>query len=321
LLQQGKLAATDSLVDTILQKFQGAYGVKLVAAMAMYQRGRTDSLTRLFEAELTSRDAATQGFANDGLAALGQAQGRLASAMRLRFARRSIDSARGIPLNPLQPALDSSFIDVWYLERPAAAVARLDKALAAHPLRSLPLNRRPYFRLANAYAFAGKPDKARALLAQYDSDQRDTTRRRIQTNERKDAESGVLLAEGKHQEAIAAFRASRMLPDGPADECDACEDGNLGHLFDKAGMPDSAIVHYEQFMASRFPYRWFVDAGFLGRVRKRLGELYEQKGDRAKAAKYYRDFVEQWKNADAELQPQVAEIRRRLSRLADIERK
>ena len=33
--------------------------------------------------------------------------------------------------------------------------------------------------------------------------------------------------------------------------------------------------------------------------------------NRANAMKYYQQFIELWKNADAELQPQVAEVKRR----------
>jgi hypothetical protein len=32
-------------------------------------------------------------------------------------------------------------------------------------------------------------------------------------------------------------------------------------------------------------------------------------------------FVDLWKNADPELQPQVAEVRKRLARLGDLEKK
>jgi hypothetical protein len=49
---------------------------------------------------------------------------------------------------------------------------------------------------------------------------------------------------------------------------------------------------------------------------KRLGELYEAKGDRKKATEYYSKFVEVWKDADPELQPGVKEIRGRMARLA-----
>ena len=56
-------------------------------------------------------------------------------------------------------------------------------------------------------------------------------------------------------------------------------------------------------------------------LHKQLGELYEAKGDAANAAPEYREFLRSWEHADAELQPKVAEVRRRLSRMADVEKK
>jgi len=47
----------------------------------------------------------------------------------------------------------------------------------------------------------------------------------------------------------------------------------------------------------------------------RLGELYENAGDAKRATEYYGRFVDLWKNADAELQPRVAEARKRIDHL------
>jgi tetratricopeptide (TPR) repeat protein len=53
---------------------------------------------------------------------------------------------------------------------------------------------------------------------------------------------------------------------------------------------------------------------------KRLGELYEAKGDKDNAIKQYTRFVELWKNADPELQPQVRAVQERLRKLTPVER-
>jgi DNA-binding SARP family transcriptional activator len=53
----------------------------------------------------------------------------------------------------------------------------------------------------------------------------------------------------------------------------------------------------------------------LAPAHKRLGELYEAKGDTKRAAAHYASFVELWKNADPDLQPKVTEVRARLERL------
>ena len=60
-------------------------------------------------------------------------------------------------------------------------------------------------------------------------------------------------------------------------------------------------------------------AYLLARSHKRVGELHDDRGDPDKAAGHYAAFVDLWKNADPELQPQVAAARRRLARLREIE--
>ena len=62
--------------------------------------------------------------------------------------------------------------------------------------------------------------------------------------------------------------------------------------------------------------RLWVDGWTLAPSLKRLGELYEAKGNRKKAADYYGRLVDLWKDADPELQPGVREVRARLGRLA-----
>ena len=53
----------------------------------------------------------------------------------------------------------------------------------------------------------------------------------------------------------------------------------------------------------------------IPRAYRRLGELYEAKGDTKRAIQRYSDFVELWKNADPALQPLVKDVRERMARL------
>ena len=62
--------------------------------------------------------------------------------------------------------------------------------------------------------------------------------------------------------------------------------------------------------------RLYVEGLTLAPALKRLGELYEARGDRKRAAEYYEKFVDLWKNADPELQPGVTEARRWLAALS-----
>jgi hypothetical protein len=49
-------------------------------------------------------------------------------------------------------------------------------------------------------------------------------------------------------------------------------------------------------------------------IRERLGQIYDALGKPDQAAPQHRAFIALWKNADAELQPRVAEARRRLAK-------
>jgi tetratricopeptide (TPR) repeat protein len=82
------------------------------------------------------------------------------------------------------------------------------------------------------------------------------------------------------------------------------------------GQPDSAIVYYRRAISVPAVARLWTEGSTLAPSLRRLGELYEGKGDRAKATQYYNRFVELWRDADPELQPAVREVRQRLARLA-----
>jgi len=68
-------------------------------------------------------------------------------------------------------------------------------------------------------------------------------------------------------------------------------------------------------MAARLQHPHIVPVQYLPAAHKRIGELYEARGDREKALTHYLKFVDLWKNADPELQLRVAEVRARITRL------
>ena len=86
-------------------------------------------------------------------------------------------------------------------------------------------------------------------------------------------------------------------------------------------MADSAIYYWERYLTIPYYGRQNMDAIQRPLILKRLGELYESKGNTTKASENYREFLKLWENADPRLQPKVAEVRRRLSRMADAERR
>lgn len=321
LFRQGKIAEAESISTLIATRFATRPGAGLEPVLFLYHRGQLDSLIRLWQRYRTDRSLQVRAGALNNLAAMEQLRGRVASSLRTRLEARAADSARGIPVAPLGPVLDSARYDVWYREQPHRAVGRIDAALVRTPLRSLPANRRPYFAVATAYAVGGRADKARAILAQYDADIRDTTLRRSQQPAVHGTLAEIALAERRPLDAVTEFRASNIRPDGSDDACEVCDAADFSRAFDQADLPDSARVYMEQFIASFTPGRWNADAIYLPGILKRLGELYEARGEREKAYASYARFVDLWKNAEPELQPRVAEVRRRMARLSDVERR
>ena len=126
-----------------------------------------------------------------------------------------------------------------------------------------------------------------------------------------DAARGVIaLASGNSTEAIRYFRKAdaatsrdRPIPD------------RFAHAFDVGGQQDSAIVYYERFVSERNAQFRYVNIIELAHSYRRLGELYEERGDVAKAIQRYGDFVELWKRADPALQPAVQSARERIAKL------
>lgn len=131
----------------------------------------------------------------------------------------------------------------------------------------------------------------------------------------------IALAEHRYADAQREYR------DGDAGLCVTCVLPRLASAYDLGGNPDSAIAIFARYVETPDPFRLRdprgagVDADFLAGTYKRMGELWEAKGDKQKALGYYLKFVDLWKGADAELQPRVAEVRRRIARLKDTEGK
>src|SRR5471032_3039675 len=128
--------------------------------------------------------------------------------------------------------------------------------------------------------------------------------------------SMIALAEKRYPEAATEARAADV------GSCTTCLDPIIGMAFDGAGQSDSAIAVYTHYTsATSMISKMNNDQYFLALSYRRLGELWENKGDKAKAAEYYTKFVDLWKNADPELQPKVADAKARLAKLTGLEGK
>ena len=208
-----------------------------------------------------------------------------------------------------------SLYDVTSADQPQRAVKRIDAALAAAPFASIPVADRSYLDVATVFARAGKVDRAKAVLVQRTSELRDTARLRAEAPRVHRVLGEIAIAEGRPRDAVREFWAGDSLPDGPIDGCASCTYINIARAYDKANVADSATTYFDKYFDTPGDSRLLVDYHVRAPAARRAGELYEAKGDRAKAVRYYRMFVDLWKNADAELQPQVNDVKKRLARL------
>ena len=165
------------------------------------------------------------------------------------------------------------------------------------------------------YTMAARPDKARAFFEKWTS-ALDTAQRRRRTVPIRMSQARIAAAEKKYDLAIREFLAADTTYDGYPTACASCTLPELGYAYDLAGRHDQAIVTFERYLSTPATSRWNnTDPIYLAGMYKRLGELYEEKNDLAKAASYYSRFIDLWKDADPELQPRVVDAKARLARI------
>jgi len=255
-----------------------------------------------------TRDPTWQASAAEGLAALYLVRGRLAAAEAQLRRAMAVEEQRGVPGKYVEDAIGIAIMNVHYRHAPDAARREVEEALRRHPLASIPAEDRPYLALAFLYADAGQPDRARQLLAEFEAAVPEGARRGQPF--RHGAAAQIAFAGGRIEDAIRDYR--RWYDE---DGCAVCGLFLLGRAYERAGQRDSAVAVYERAVTTPGYFRAFEEEATLGPTYRRLGELYEQRGDTARAREYYGRFVELWKDADAELQPEVKEVRQSLVRL------
>ncbi len=211
--------------------------------------------------------------------------------------------------------LSDAMLDIRFRDKAARGVGRLDTIVSGRQWSGTEPTNRPYSMISGLYAVAADPIGHRrcststgAPLPGMGCPRQAGWHRGTQGRDR----AGV----GGASEAVQQFHAADMGPDGAPDCCEACIDYNLARAFEAAGNADSALAHYATTSISAVPtlvlnMEWMGDAA----VQKRLGEIYDSRHDRTNAIKHYAEFVDLWKDADPELQPVVATVRKRIGEL------
>jgi len=306
-LNQGDYAAARRVLDKADRRFPGLRGSR-VAAISL-----AASKQDWAAAEREARARATQASDDpsdtlDGaqtLANIVMVQGRLAEAEQSLRRVAALGGHGASARRSLTAALRIAYVQLRYRHSPAVAISTINTALARYPLAKMDESERPYDEIARLYADAGEPERALQLITEATQTRAD--RQRGTDDNRRWTAGAIAMAERRPWEGeIEIHGAAEAIP------CPICALPDLARAYEVAGKPDSAIATYERYVHTPWQRRYETDAIELGFALKRLGELYQSQNDRAKAAAQYTALLQLWKGADAELEPLLADVRRRL---------
>jgi tetratricopeptide (TPR) repeat protein len=306
---QGKFAAAAASIDQLTARRSPSHPMVLVLRGGLASARRDFDSSEVYARRLAqTAEPGFQEVAALGLLGLDEIRGKLGAAQADQRQAFAAAERRRLPGNYLSYATQEAFAELRYRGAAAPAVAAVEAALKRHPLASMPALDRPYLLLAAFYAEAGQPARGRALLAEWERETPEV-QRHGQAG-RHGTEGLIAYAEGRFPDAVTAFRAWY-----DEDGCFTCGLFELGRSYDKLGQRDSAVTVYERAVNTNGMGRLFEQSTNLGPMYRRLGELYEERGQLDRARDYYTRFVDLWKNADPDLQPFVRDVRQRLVRL------
>ncbi len=292
------------------RRFPGNPEVKLGYVLNAAMRQDYDSAAVLVEGLLADQRGTVfwEAIAYEWWGHLDALRGQMASARRRWVEAFRLTDARGLEGTYLMRTARRAMVERMLLDDPAQGRRLLDAALARFPLESLTPLDRPYGLLAMAYAAAGELDRARALIRE--SEQTPEADHSREAESWLDGARGIVaLAEGRTDEAIAAFREF----DAEAD-CATCGAPWLARAFDQIGQVDSAAANWARFVDQPSTNLWYDDS-HLAQGYQRLGEIWETRGEPQKAIEYYQRLLAVMQEPDPELRPRVDRARQAIARL------
>ena len=316
----GKPEEAEATLDRCEEVLPGDPYIDRIRARYAAARGDYDAAAvHLREwANVRTEDQPRQAYFGLHMANVVQVQGRLAEAESFLSDAMAIFDRRGAASSYLSTVSELAGLRLWFLGDTIRALEMLARALERYPLDSITPTERPYAVLAVTYAFAGEPERARELVAEWDTAV-PFELRRVGDYVRHIVLGVVALAEGRNEEALREFGIFHE-----RSTCPMCTLPLIGHTHHLDGQADSAVALYERYLATPYYARTIGgtspasgrDPYWLPVVYERLGKLYEQRGDTAKAIHYYGKFADLWKDADPALQPRVEAARRVIEALS-----
>jgi tetratricopeptide (TPR) repeat protein len=310
-INQGHLQRAQQLVASMHRHFPDNTGVDFLAAEVAYDAGDLTGYQRTIEqtAAAANGDPFTQLGTLNSLSDLDLSAGRIRKGQQKLTQMAALSEKVGRSEFTLNAQLRSAQVRLWLFNDRAGAARMIEQALADHPLASIPVANRPYLLVAYLFAYAGDPARARQYLAE---------NARLQTPPSTGTGAIRLLIQAaisiaEHRPADAPGLVEQAMQRGG---CQICNLPELARAWSAAGQPDSARLAYQKFVTTPEANRSATDAIDLPLAWEHLGVLYEQAGEREQARDAWAHFVDQWRDADPELQPRVQEAKRRLAALS-----
>jgi serine/threonine-protein kinase len=273
--------------------------------MAYASLGQLDSARAVFERRLAQTSATDRANAHRSLGQLELLGGHLARA-RVHF-------AQAVPLHresqePASMARDRMWLAIGEVYRgdTAAAARALHQAAVEMPLTAGWLVLRA--RLARTFVLAGALQPARAMSAEFAAWARDHEAPKDGRVEVQLLEADLLVAQGRADSALLVLAPIEAEARWDEQQLDA-----IARAYEGAQRWVEAAAKYRLLIEREaISYEglvpWIVAYYHLGMICERLGE-------RADAVRAYQRFVELWGEADPEVQPRVADARRRIVQL------
>lgn len=311
LLADGKIPEARAVVDRMAVAMRESPAAPFARGEFFGAIGKFDSAAIAFRSiETKTQDTGARMTMLVYLSATAQLQGQFKASEQYVHEGLALADQRGIANVSLLFFAGLGLNQALFRHDPAGGVRLIEAGLKAHPLSAMPVADRPYTMVAADLAMAGDPVQARRLMAEFESLVPEGLRR--QDVARLWAQAWIAMAEGRPGEARPLFQQMR-------DErgCTNCGLFGIAQSYEQLKQPDSAIVNYVRSLELPHGTGSLFDRALEDiRARRRLGELYEARGDKGRALEYYGQFVAQWKDADPEFQPQVKEVQGRMARLA-----
>jgi tetratricopeptide (TPR) repeat protein len=309
---QQKLRALDSVPDMAVRAgLDSMLWMDLKIGIAQYTRdpGAISSLIPAANALYPVTAASSRGRLLVSKATMEEMRGQLTQATRTLGLLGQTMNQAGNAAGPLVP----DFAAAWYAAtargKPDQAWSLIEQALARRPLDSIAPADRPYFTIGLLGAIAGRAADVKRLRAAWEA---------VTPAAERDSVSllgwdgMVALSDQRWDLAADGFRQMWQ-----AAHCSPCGAYEWAYALDKGGHADSAIGVYRRIIESpNTDPNGFEDGSWYPLAHLRIGEYYQDHGDKAKALTYLTRFTEMWKGADADLQPKLNEAKARIAELS-----